>query len=67
MEALVLVRPMLQIDVKRLEINFIHGYQKEDKFFYISSSNDNKEVKYENVEICQIWSKIWKNDDEEYE
>ena len=38
-----LVRPILAIDIKRLEVEFTHGYHPKTPVFHVSISNDKGE------------------------
>ena len=40
MTPLLLVRPILQPDMLRLEAEFVHGYRDVDCVFYVSITND---------------------------
>ena len=50
-----LVRPTLAQDIKRLEVEFIHGYRPEASVFYVSTTNENREEKLVKDVDTSIW------------
>jgi len=50
---LLLVHPLLQSQVKQLEVEFTRGYQQGDHIFYVSTMNDKKLFKLVTSKIIE--------------
>ena len=62
-----LVRQPLAQDIKRLEVEFIHGYRPEASVFYVSTTNENGEEKLVKDVDTSIWSPQWTLVNDEFE
>lgn len=49
------VRPVLHLDVRRLESEFVHGYREGDRVFYVSITNDSSATQLVTTQIKQSW------------
>ena len=62
-----LVRPTLAQDIKRLEVEFIHGYRPGVSVFYVSTTNENREEKLVKDVDTSIWGPHWTSVNDEFE
>ena len=62
-----LVRPTLTQDIKRLEVEFIHGYRPRASVFYVSTTNENEEEKLVKDVDTSIWGPQWTLVNDEFE
>jgi hypothetical protein len=64
-QSLPLVRPISEVDVARLQNEFVMGYRDGDRVMYVSPHNNLDEVLPVSDEIRAIWNLFWQqaNDD----
>ena len=62
-----LVRLTLAQDIKRLEVEFIHGYRPGTSVFYMSTTNENREEKLVKDVDTSIWGPHWTSINDEFE
>ena len=62
-----LVRPTLATDIKRLEIEFTHGYRLGAPVFYVSTYNEKGEEWSMTDEDKSSWGPHWTSVNEEFE
>jgi hypothetical protein len=62
-----LVRPTLNIDIKRLEADFTHGYRPGAPVFYVSICNEKGEERTVMEEDTSHWGPHWTSANEEFE
>jgi hypothetical protein len=62
-----LVHPTLANDIKRLEVEFTHGYQPGALVFYVSIYNDKEEERSVKDEDTSKWGPHWTSINEEFE
>lgn len=61
------VRPVLVSDVRRLESEFVHGYQEGDRVFFVSTTDDSGGSQPVTDDIVQGWDSHWKKENEAFE
>jgi hypothetical protein len=59
LRCLPLVRPINDVDVGRLENEFVMGYRDGDRALYVSPYNNLDEVFYVTDDIKASWSPLW--------
>jgi hypothetical protein len=59
MIGLLLVRHLLQSQVKRLEASFAHEYRQGDHVLYVSITNDKGVCRLLTSEIVETWDECW--------
>jgi hypothetical protein len=64
---MLLVRPTLTNDIKRLEAEFTYGYRLRAPVFYVSICNDNGEERFVMDEDTSNWGPHWTSVNEEFE
>jgi hypothetical protein len=64
---MLLVRPILAIDMKRLEVEFTHGYWPGAPVFYVSISNKKGEEWSVKDEDTSNWGPHWTSINDEFE
>jgi hypothetical protein len=62
-----LVRPTLANDIKRLEVEFTHGYQLGAPLFYVSIYNEHGEERFVKDEDTSNWGPHWTSINIEFE
>jgi hypothetical protein len=67
LRCLPLVRPINDIDVGRLENEFVMGYRDGDRALYISPYNNIDEVLYVTDDIKTSWSPLWEEANKEFD
>jgi hypothetical protein len=67
LRCLPLVRPIIEVDVSRLENEFIMGYRDGDRALYVSRYNNPNEVLYVTDDIHNSWSLFLQEVNEEFE
>jgi hypothetical protein len=65
LQSLPLVRPISEVDVARLQNEFVMGYRDGDRAMYVSPYNNLDEVLHVTDEIRATWNSFWHqaNDD----
>jgi hypothetical protein len=61
------VRPILAHDIKRLEAEFIHGYQPGTPVFYVSITNKHGEERFVKDEDSSKWDPHWTSVNKDFE
>lgn len=59
MQALPIVRPIIEADVQMLEQEFVNGYRDGDRVLFVGLHNDKNEVVEVTQEIKAKWSPLW--------
>ena len=67
LRCLPLVRPINNVDVSRLENEFVMGYRDGDRALYVSPYNNINEVLFVSDDIMASWSSFWLEANEEFE
>lgn len=67
LQCLPLVRPINEVDVNRLENEFVMGYRDGDRALYVSPYNNLDEVLLVSDNIMASWSSYWKDANEEFD
>ena len=67
LRSLPLVRPINDVDVSRLENEFVMGYRDGDRALYVSPYNNLDEVLLVSDNIMASWSSLWKEANEEFD
>ena len=62
-----LVRPINEVDVSRLENEFVMGYREGDRALYVSPFNNLGEVLHVSDDILSSWSSLWQEANEEFD
>jgi hypothetical protein len=62
-----LVRPTLATDIKKLEVEFTHGYRPGAPVFYVSICNEKGEERFVKDEDISNWGPHWTSVNEEFE
>ncbi len=60
MRALPLVRPINEVDVQRLENEFVTGYCDGDRVLYVLIYNNKDEIFNVTEDIISGWSLLWR-------
>ena len=67
LHCLPLVRPINEVDVTRLENEFVMGYREGDRALYVSPYNNLNEVLDVSDDIHNSWSSLWQRANEEFD
>lgn len=67
LRCLPLVRPINEVDVSRLENEFVNGYRDGDRALYVSPYNNLDEVLNVSDDIKSSWSSFWQEANEEFD
>jgi hypothetical protein len=67
LRCLPLVRPIIEVDVSRLENEFVMGYRDGDRAMYISPYNNVDEVLPVSEDIRASWSSYWQEANDEFD
>jgi hypothetical protein len=67
LRCLPLVRPINDVDVDRLENEFMMGYRDGDRALYVSPYNNLDEVLYVTDDIKASWSPLWEEANKEFD
>ncbi len=67
LRCLPLVRPINEVDVTRLENEFVMGYRDGDRALYVSPFNNLGEVLHVSDDILSSWSSYWQEANEEFD
>lgn len=67
MRCLPLVRPLNDVDVNRLENEFVMGYRDGDRALYVSPYNNLDEVLHVSEDIKESWSPLWREANNEFD
>ncbi len=67
LRCLPLVRPINEVEVSRLENEFVMGYRDGDRAMYVSSYNNLNEVLSVSDDIKASWSPLWLEANEEFD
>ena len=67
LRCLPLVWPINDVDVSRLENEFVMGYRNSDRALYVSPNNNLDEVLFVSDNIMASWSSLWKEGNEEFD
>ena len=67
LKSLPLVRPISEVDVSRLENEFVMGYRDGDRSMYVSPYNDLDEELQVSDDIRASWSSYWQEANEEFD
>ena len=67
LRCLPLVRPINDVDVSRLENEFVMGYRDGDRALYVSAYNNLDEQLYVTDDIQASWSTFWQEANEEFD
>ena len=59
LQCLPLVRPISEVDVSRLQNEFVMGYRDGDRAMYVSPYNNLDEVLHVSEDIRASWSLLW--------
>ena len=59
LQCLPLVRPIIEVDVARLQNKFVMGYRDGDRAMYVSPYNNLNEVLHVSDDIRASWSSLW--------
>ena len=65
--SLPLVRPINEVDVQRLENEFVNGYREGDRCMYVSIYNNLSDTQEVTEEIMASWSPLWREENEAFE
>jgi hypothetical protein len=61
------VRPINDVDVSRLENEFVMGYRDGDRALYVSIYNNLDEVLHVSDDIQSSWNILWQEVNEEFD
>jgi hypothetical protein len=67
LRCLPLVRPINEVEVSRLENEFVMGYRDGDRAMYVSSYNNLNEVLSVSDDIKASWNPLWLEANEEFD
>ena len=67
LQCLPLVRPINDVDVSRLENEFVMGYRDGDRALYVSPYNNLDELLLVSDNIMASWSTLWREANEEFD
>ena len=67
LRTLPLVRPINDVDVQRLENEFVTGYRDSDRVLYVSIYNDKAETLDVTSDMFDSWSGLWQSANERFE
>ena len=67
LRCLPLVRPISEVDVSRLENEFVMGYRDGDRAMYVSIHNNLDEVLQVSDDIRASWNSYWKEANDEFD
>ena len=67
LRCLPLVRPVSEVDVSRLENEFVMGYRDGNRAMYVSPYNNLDEVLQVSDDIRESWDPYWQEANEEFE
>jgi hypothetical protein len=67
LRCLPLVRPIIEVDVSRLENEFVMGYRDGDRAMYVSPYNNVDEVLLVSEDIRASWSSYWQEANDEFD
>ena len=67
LRCLPLVRPVSEVDVSRLENEFVMGYRDGDRAMYVSPYNNLDEMLQVSDDIRESWDPYWQEANEEFE
>jgi hypothetical protein len=67
LRCLSLVRPINDVDVSRLENEFVMGYRDRDRALYVSIYNNHDEVLHVSDDIQSSWNTFWQEVNEEFD
>ena len=59
LHTLPLVRPINEVDVQRLENEFVTGYRDGDQVLYVAIYNDKAETLDVSIDMYDSWSSLW--------
>ena len=61
-----IVRPALQTDVNKLEVDFVHGYRNWEKVFHVSITDEDGNCAFVTPDVSQSWSDNWKSVNDQF-
>jgi hypothetical protein len=64
---MLLVRPTLALDIKRLEVEFTHGYRPGAPVFYVSITNEHGEERFVKDVDTSKWDPHWTSVNKDFE
>jgi hypothetical protein len=67
LQCLPLVRPISEVDVARLQNEFVMGYRDGDRAMYVSPYNNLDEVLHVSDDIRASWSSLWQEASDEFD
>ena len=67
LQYLLLVRPISEVNVQRLENDFVMGYRDGDRVLYVSAYNGEDVVLTVTEDICDSWSSHWRAANDSFE
>jgi hypothetical protein len=67
LQCLPLVRPISEVDVARLQNEFVMGYRDGDRTMYVSPYNNLNEVLHVLDDIRASWSSLWQESSDEFD
>ena len=67
LQCLPLVHPISEVEVQRLECEFVMGYREEDRVMYVLSFNDVSVDMSVSLDIVSSWSPLWQETNVEFE
>ena len=67
LQCLPLVRPISEVDVARLQNEFVMGYRDGDRAMYVSLYNNLDEVLLVSDDIRASWSSLWQESSDEFD
>ena len=67
LQCLPLVRPISEVDVSRLQNEFVMGYRDGDRAMYVSPYNNLDEVLHVSEDIRASWSLLWQEANDEFD
>ena len=66
MQAMPMVRPMMQCDLSKLEEEFAHGYREGASIFYVTTTDEGGKTKEVSASDKDRWGPIWNKKNNEF-